>query len=45
VPRASFDRLAMEAKITVGEATLVWLRGYRDGLMPSARAGERARKA
>jgi PadR family transcriptional regulator AphA len=45
VPVGSFDRLAMEAKITVAEATLVWVRGYRDGLMANAAGTEPARKA
>jgi PadR family transcriptional regulator AphA len=45
VPAGSFDRLAMEAKTTVAEATLVWLRGYRDGLSGGSAATERASKA
>lgn len=45
VPTGSFDRVAMEAKTTVAEATLTWLQGYREGLMEDARAREPARKA
>lgn len=45
VPAGSFDRLAMEAKITVAEATLTWLRGYRERLVAGAGAEEAARGA
>ncbi len=49
VPAESFDRLAMEAKSTVAEATLEWLGGYRRRLerdagqqrQPAARQGGR----
>ena len=39
VPAQSFDRLAMEAKSTVAEATLEWLGGYRRRVEQGA-AGE-----